>query len=217
MGSKTIYLLFFLLFIQVDSFSQTEKDNYDIYRMVIKEHFGFVENEGVNSLILIEKHEPGNRVDLDIIDELQNDTISSWYSQLNVQTYQNNEFIQRVIEDKNVKFALKSFKDNFFGHPKVDAIKLATNQLHVQTITSRQYERFFGRKFRKIDKGWEKIYRKFGTYEIIEFSVINYYQEFATIYYEVHCGGLCGAGSIVILERVNGAWKKLAEINLWMS
>jgi hypothetical protein len=39
----------------------------------------------------------------------------------------------------------------------------------------------------------------------------------AAVMVEFYCGGLCGGGSIFILEKKSGAWKVIDTIDLWMS
>ena len=93
---------------------------------------------------------------------------------------------------------------------------LVNDNLSVQTITSNKYYSFFGRKFKR-KNAWKRIKKKYGTRHVVEFSKIKYHEDFATIYYEHHCGGLCGSGNMVVFEKKNGVWTILSEINFWMS
>ena len=39
----------------------------------------------------------------------------------------------------------------------------------------------------------------------------------AAFYISNHCGGLCGSGYFVIMEKVNSNWKVVQEIQAWVS
>ncbi len=207
-----------LLLIPILSFTQKNENEAEIQLAIIKKQLKFGNAEKIDSIILIEAYKAKQPPDFTFLDELMKDSVeSSTFSQLYTQTYKNETFINRVIEEPAIKKSLRAFKQNFHNHPKITIASLEDHNLHFQSITSEQYHKFFGRKSRKVDKAWKKINRKFRTIQVIAFSKIEFYKDFATIYYEHHCGGLCGSGNIVMLEKVNEQWVIIAEINLWMS
>ena len=106
---------------------------------------------------------------------------------------------------------------DFQNHPTLNDELLKTDKLNIQTITARQYDSYFGKKPKRNEKAWKKVLKKYGTKQIIGFSKINYYKNFATLYYERHCGQLCGSGNMVVFEKIKGKWIILSEINFWMS
>lgn len=211
-------LLIIILFLSNLSFSQTDKDNYEIYSKVISEQLKFGVKNKTDSIILIEKYIPKFPPEFDVVANFTSDSIPNWaLNYLSTQTYQNGAFIQRIISDKELKTAIREFTTDFQNHPKLNAELLKTDKLNIQNITSDKYYSYFGKKFRQIDKAWKRINKKYGTRHVIEFSKIKYYKNFATVFYEHHCGGLCGSGNMVVFEKKNGKWEILSEINFWMS
>ena len=211
-------LLLIILFISQLSFSQTEKDNYEIYSKVISERLEFGTSDKVDSIVLIEKYIPKFPPEFDVVTDFTADSIPDWaINYLHIQTYKNDVFIKRITNDSELKKAVKDFTIDFENHPEVNAELLAKPNLKIQSISSKKYYSFFGKKFKNIDKSWKRIKQQYGTRHVIEFSKIKYYKNFATIYYEHHCGGLCGSGNIVVLEKKNENWVILSEINFWVS
>jgi hypothetical protein len=39
----------------------------------------------------------------------------------------------------------------------------------------------------------------------------------AALYVSIHCGGLCGGGYFVIMEKVDSNWKVVQEVQVWVS
>lgn len=207
-----------LLFLTNLSFSQSDQDNYEIYSKVISEQLKFGINAKIDSLILMEKYSPKIQPDFDVFENLTADSIPNadlWY--LSIQTYNNHEFVKRVMHDAELKMAMKEFVTDFQNHPTLNDELLKTDKLNIQTITSRQYDSYFGKKPKRNEKAWKKVQKKYGTKQIIGFSKINYYKNFATLYYERHCGQLCGSGNMVVFEKIKDKWIILSEINFWMS
>ena len=211
-------LLITILFLTNLSFSQTDKDNYEIYSKVISERLEFGIENKTDSIILIEKYIPKSRPEFEALTENTADSIpNSAYNSLYIQTNRNADFVKRIKNDTDLKKAIKDFTTDFNNHPKLNSELLKTYRLNIETITSKKYYSYFGKKFRQIDKAWKRINKKYGTRHVIEFSKIKYYKNFATVFYEHHCGALCGSGNMVIFEKINGKWVILSEINFWMS
>lgn len=211
-------LLLIILFLSNLSFSQTDKDNYEIYSKVISEQLKFRIDNKTDSIILIEQYVPKFPPEFDIVADFTADSIPDWaYNFLYTQTYRNEEFVKRIKNDKELKNAIKEFTTDFNNHPKLNAELLKTDRLNIQIITSEKYYSYFGKKFKRIDKAWKRIKKKYGTRNVIEFSKVKYYKNFAIVFCEHHCGGLCGSGNMVVFEKKNGKWVILSEINFWMS
>jgi len=67
---------------------------------------------------------------------------------------------------------------------------------------------------------WEKFYKKYpNSPGLVFFSKVgfNNRHDQAFVYVGRSCGGLCGAGEYVLLNKVNGEWEVLNEQNLWVS
>lgn len=209
-------LLTLLFFISNLSFSQTDKDNYEIYNKIISEQLKFGIENKTDTIILIEDYSPKFSPDFDSVISFTSDSIPDWaINNLAIQTNQNGAFIQRMINDYELKNAIKNFTTDFQNHPKINVEFLKSDKLNIQAIPSQKYYSYFGKKFKRIEKSWKRFKKKYGTIHVIEFSKIKYYKNFAIIYYEHHCGGLCGSGKMIVFENNNGKWEILSEINFW--
>lgn len=72
----------------------------------------------------------------------------------------------------------------------------------------------------KFDNFWEKFYRKYpNSPGIVFFSRVGFNDRYdqAFVYVGRSCGGLCGAGEYVLLNKVNGRWVVKNEQELWIS
>jgi hypothetical protein len=211
-------LLIAIVFLSNLSFSQTDKDDYEIYSKIISERLEFGIKNKTDSIILIEKYIPIFPPEFDVVADFTADSIPNWaYNFLYTQTDRNEDFLKRIKNDKELKKAIKDFTTDFNNHPKLNSELLKADRINIQTITSEKYYSYFGKKFKRIDKAWSRIMKKYGTRHVIEFSKIKYFKDFATVFYEHHCGGLCGSGNMVVFEKINEKWVILAEINFWMS
>ncbi|MBK8503733.1 MAG: hypothetical protein IPL46_16885 [Saprospiraceae bacterium] len=54
---------------------------------------------------------------------------------------------------------------------------------------------------------------------VLQFSEIGFNEtrDSAILYYDWHCGGLCGGGYVTILYKEGGRWKILKNLNLWVA
>lgn len=74
--------------------------------------------------------------------------------------------------------------------------------------------------FRNGLDGWNKFYKKYPEANgIITFSRVGFNKERtqALVYVGIGCGGLCGDGSFMFLEKINGKWSIRGNKNLWVS
>ena len=68
--------------------------------------------------------------------------------------------------------------------------------------------------------GWNKFNKKYpGANGIITLSRVGFNKEKtqALVYVGISCGGLCGGGSFMFLEKRNGKWSIRGNRNLWVS
>jgi phage pi2 protein 07 len=209
-------LLTIILLVSQLSFSQTEKDDYEIYSLILTEQLNFGIDKKTDSIVLIEQFvNKLNISDYELFD-YKTDSISN--SDINFINSNGvpDSIIKRIINEPELRNSIKYLTSDFDKQPKIKTELLSTEYLNVQDITSKKFYSYFGRKgWNK--NGWKRIIRKYGTENIVAFSKINYNGNFATTYCEIHCEGLCGNGFFIILERVNGKWKRIASINLWES
>jgi len=67
---------------------------------------------------------------------------------------------------------------------------------------------------------WPAYYKRFpGSLGIVEFSRVGFSADgMQALFYESHsCGGLCGGGNYVVMDRRDGRWVIEKEIEMWMS
>ena len=71
-----------------------------------------------------------------------------------------------------------------------------------------------------VDNFWERFYRKYpNSPGLLFFSKVGFNERHdqAFLYMGRSCGGLCGAGEYVLLNKVNGHWALRDEQDLWVS
>lgn len=210
-------LILLLLFVSQSSFSQTEKDNYELYSLILTEQLKFGSNDSADSVVIIEQFKNQfKKSDYEIFDTEKDSITSSDVNFIYTNSNKDSTFIKRLINEPKLRKVIKEITSDLNTQPTINIKLLSSKNIIFQTITYNKYSSFFGKKrWRK--NSWKRIKRKYGTTNIIEFAKINYNENFASTYYEVHCGGLCGGGSIVIFEKANGNWRVIAEISLWMA
>ncbi len=209
----TIILIFSLNF----GFAQSEKDDYEIYSVVLTDRLeNWFENH-FKKIVLINQYENRFERDIDGITEYTPDSLADYQVNM-VYIYSSPEtFAPKFIENTTLRKLLADLESDFDNHPKIKTELLDIGQIEIDTISTEKYYRHFGKKFKRIEKGWKKIEKKFGTNMIIELSKIKYQDNYATFYYGHHCGGLCGAGRLIMMEKTDGKWKILGEFRLWDS
>ena len=213
MQSLIFTIVFFFSFF---SFSQTKSDNYEIYSSVLN---GIIEewfDESLNSVVIIEKYDDRNKLDLSLVTELTKDSIEpftlDWLFKYGDTVIQN-----RFKNDKKLKKAIAGLTQNFEVHPRIEPNLLRLKEIAVQTMTLDKFYSFLhkGKRYRK--NAWKRIKKKYGTDLVFQLSRVNYLDKYATFYYSYHCGGLCGSGNFVVMEKINGEWKILKSFQLWVS
>lgn len=209
---KPILKLFIMLFPFI-LFSQTEKDDYEIYNELIKAN---VDNN-LDTIILIKKMKP-DLVDFSSIEELVSDTLNENTIYPNYFLVTNDvEFLKRVFHQNQIKEVIKNLISDFQNHPIIEVEKLRLANTKLISISNKKYNSFFRGKHKKIDLGWKKIKSKYKSDFVIKFSKIKYVGSFASVYLEYSCGGLCGSKDFILMEKINNEWKVLKQLNIGMS
>jgi hypothetical protein len=91
-------------------------------------------------------------------------------------------------------------------HPAID----------YELVDSAQLDSFFKRG----GGDWAAFYKRFpGSSGIMTFSRVGFSEDGtqALFYVSNQCGGLCGAGMYVVMEKRNGSWSIEKEIEMWIS
>ena len=74
--------------------------------------------------------------------------------------------------------------------------------------------------FKRGGGDWLAFYKRFpGSPGIMTFSRVGFSEDGtrALFYLSNHCGGLCGTGMYVVMEKRNGTWAIEREIEMWIS
>ena len=207
-------ILFLLIFSLNLCFAQTEKDAYEIYSEIIN---GLVQDwfdPPIEGIVLVEQYNEKYKQDFSFINELTFDTIPSaalnWYVRDSIE-------YRRFTTDKNIKGVLADLFSDFKNHPKIQSDLLNTPNIKITTLTSKKYYSYINRGKKWNKNGFIKLSGKYNAKFAIQFSTIKYRENYASFYYEYLCGGLCAAGSVVLIEKIEGEWIVFKEFNLWES
>ena len=197
------------------SFSQTEKDDYKLYSIILTDILEFGNTSKTDSILLIEKYKNQfEKSDYEIFDPKYDSVTKLDYSLVNIN--KDTIFLKRLLKEPILKKVIVDLTSDFENHPILKTDLLTKDNLFIRPISSEKYLSFFGKKgWRK--NSWKKIRRKYGIGEVVELSKIHYEKNLASVYYGIHCGGLCGNGGFVIFEKIDGEWRVLTTINMWES
>jgi hypothetical protein len=115
--------------------------------------------------------------------------------------------------------ALQKTATDAFGKANAEQV-LLRQPLHCAVecvvVDSAQLEAIF----RKGGGDWPAFYKQFpGSTGLLTFSRVGFSADGtqALFYVSGNCGGLCGAGYYVVMERHNEHWMIKKEINVWVS
>jgi len=128
-------------------------------------------------------------------------------------SYFDNESVNKYLHDQN-------YQDAILGLLKTSTQKIKIKSFvdptfNLKSISKRKFNSFFKRD---IDKGWDQINKQYQSNRVIEFSEVSFSGNYAAVYYAYHCGGLCGSGQLLVLEKKESAnWVVISTVNLWMS
>lgn len=88
----------------------------------------------------------------------------------------------------------------------------------IRVVTRRELREIFAAG---IDAGWKELARRYPRQrQYIQFSPAVFTSGYtdALVYYEYHCGGLCGGGEIVWLQPAgDGRWRVRKILQRWVS
>lgn len=209
---KNLQYIIFLF--PILTFSQLEKKDYEIYSIVINNESIYLKNK--DTIVLVKQYERNQ--DFSLIEEftkekdkMEHYTLHYLYSMTNNDSI----FQQKLLNNIELKNCLSGLINNFNSHPIIDTKKLTVGKF-LATISSDKFYSYF-KKSKRIESGWKKINNIYQTNWVIELSKINYNDKFACLYYANHCGGLCGVGKLILLEKVDGQWKIIGELETWVS
>jgi hypothetical protein len=106
-------------------------------------------------------------------------------------------------------------KSDFEVQYKINPKFLTIENIELETISNRIFQKLIRNSNKSINKNWDKIEKKYGTRFILQVSKIKYMDKLATLFITYQCGGLCGAGRLLVLEKEHEKWNILGELVLF--
>ena len=200
-------ILFSILMIITSNFDVhgQSHNEYEIYSAIIN-------NKGINwtnkNTILVIRNVKLDDDSREFLEELNSDP-----NLVLSLSYFDNESVNKYLHDQN-------YQDAILGLLKTSTQKIKTKSFvdptfNLKSISKRKFNSFFKRD---IDKGWNQINKKYQSNRVIEFSEVSFLGNYAAVYYAYYCGGLCGSGQLLVLEKKESAnWVVISTVNLWMS
>jgi len=198
-----LFLIVFLTISKFDVYGQSYNE-YEIYSTIINNKEINWTNK--NTIFVI------RNVELDddskwFLEELKADQeliLSGFFDDESAKKYETNQNYQDallgLLKTSTQKIKIKSFINPVFN------------------LTSINKRKFISFVKRDLNKGWNQIDKKFQSNWVAEFSEVSFSGNYAAVYYGYHCGGLCGSGQLLVLEKKESAnWVVISRINLWMS
>lgn len=198
-----LFLIVFLTISKFDVYGQSYNE-YEIYSTIINNKEINWTNK--NTILVI------RNVELDddskwFLEELKADQeliLSGFFDDESAKKYETNQNYQDALlgllktSTQNIK--IKSFINPVFN---------------LKPINKRKFISFLKQD---INNGWNQIDKKFQSNWVVEFSDVSFSGNYAAVYYGYYCGGLCGLGQLLVLEKKESAnWVVISKINLWMS
>lgn len=200
-------ILFFIVFLTTlnfDIYGQSYNE-YEIYSTIINNKEINCTNKNTILVIRNVKLDDDSREFLEELNSDANTVLSlSYFDDESVKKYlidQNyQEAILGLLETSTQKIKIKAFINPIFN---------------LQPINKRKFNSFFKHD---IDKGWGQINKKYKSNWVIEFSEVSFSGNYAAVYYGYYCGGLCGSGQLLVLEKAKSLnWQVISTANLWMN
>ncbi len=199
-------ILFSILFIitsNFDVYGQSHNE-YEIYSTIINNKEINWTNKNTILVIRNVKLHDDSRELLNMLKADQELILSGFFDDESAKKYETDQNYQDallgLLKTSTQKIKIKSFVDPTFN---------------LKSISKRKFNSFFKRD---IYKDWDQIYKKYQSNWVAEFSEVSFSGNYAAVYYGYHCGGLCGSGQLLVLEKKESAnWVVISRINLWMS
>jgi len=195
-------------------FGQTDLD-YQLYSQVLNSFIneGIKLNEKTIQVVIINKYVPDENEASAYGESFLDDDEQTISMVLHYDTLK-----MKLFNDDHVKAALKQLEKEFFETPSLDKSKFHLTA-KVSSITNQQFKNYFKTIFgKRIDKGWKRFYKRHpGSHGVFEFSKVIYANNYACFYVARHSNGLSGSGDLAIARIVNGEWRIVTFVNIWMS
>ncbi|WKW45858.1 hypothetical protein P3875_08715 [Myroides sp. JBRI-B21084] len=197
-------ILFLIVFLNISKFDVYGQpyNEYEIYSTIINNKEINWTNK--NTILVIRNVELGDDSN-ELLNYLKADQeliLSSFFDDESIKKYETDQNYQDAIlgllKTSPQKIEIKSFVDSIFN---------------LKPIRKRKFHSFFKRD---IIKGWDQIDKKFQSNWVVEFSKVSFSGNYAAVYYGYYCGGLCGSGQLLVLEKKESTnWQIISKINLW--
>lgn len=125
----------------------------------------------------------------------------------------------KSVKDSAFTIALPELDSSFTNHPKIPLDSLNVTTLNLDTVTNELFNELLDNSTNAYTKRWRKINRKFKHSLAIAMSKIKYADDYASLYYWKDCGkwAFCKTEHIIIYKRVDGEWKHLQDVYLFIS
>lgn len=201
---RTILLLIvFLTISKFDVYGQPYNE-YEIYSTIINNKEINWTNK--NTILVIRNVELGDDSN-ELLNYLKADQeliLSGFFDDESVKKYETDQNYQDallgLLKTSTQKIKIKSFINPVFN---------------LKSINKRKFISFLKQD---PNRGWNQINRQYQSNWVVEFSEVSFSGNYAAVYYGYHCGGLCGSGQLLVLEKKESAnWVVISTINLWMS
>lgn len=130
-------------------------------------------------------------------------------------------FMKNMKSVKNKAFtkSLPELDSSFTNHPIIPLDSLNITTLNLDTVTNQFFNEILDNSTEAYTKRWRKINRKFKHSLAIAMSKIKYADGYASLYYWKDCGkwAFCKTEHVIIYKRVDGEWKMLKDVYLFIS
>jgi hypothetical protein len=194
-----------ILFCFVPVLLSAQRQDYDIYSTVINNQLRNHNRINMLEEVVIVEKISSDELNWDMVSALAKDSV---YDEEFVCLYYRN-IADRFLTETDIRKVVAGIDNDITNQPVLDGSKIKLVFPHIgicifnDTDDLRAYCRQRGSDFAPMS--------------IFRFSKINYYGNFAAFYMGYSCGGLCGEGKIVVLEKLNEKWVIVWSLNVWMS
>ena len=198
-----LFLILFLTISKFDVYGQSY-NGYEIYSTIIN-------NKEINwtnkNTILVIRNVKLHDDSRELLNELKAD------QELILSGFFDDESAKKYETDQNYQDALLGLLKTSTQNIKIKSF--INPVFNLKPINKRKFISFLKQD---INKGWNQIDKKFQSNWVVEFSDVSFSGNYAAVYYGYYCGGLCGLGQLLVLERTKSLnWVVISTINLWMS
>lgn len=198
-----LFLIVFLTISKFDVYGQSYNE-YEIYSTIINNKEINWTNK--NTILVIRNVELGDDSN-ELLNYLKADQeliLSGFFDDESVKKYETDQNYQDALLGL-LKTSTKKIKIKAFINPV----------FNLKSINKRKFISFLKQD---PNRGWNQINRHYQSNWVVEFSEVSFSGNYAAVYYGYHCGGLCGSGQLLVLEKKESAnWVVISRINLWMS